>query len=75
MSKLVTLSVFDHAFDLKFVQLKAMLEEAGIGYITTNENHRSVKPALSMIPSNVSIEVKVDEKDLPDAVEILKAIS
>ena len=35
MSKLITLAVFNNAFDIKFNLLKNMLEEADIKYITT----------------------------------------
>ena len=75
MSKLVTLAVFDNAFDIRLNLLKSMLEEAHIEFFTTNEYNRSVKPALSMIPTNLSIDIKVYEDKLEEALEILKSIS
>ncbi len=74
MKRLVTLAVFDNIFDVKFNLLKDMLEEAGIEYLTGNENSRSVKPVLSIVPSNISIDIKVYEENLDDAVRIMKSI-
>lgn len=74
MNNLASLAVFDTIFDIKFNLLKSMLDEAGIWYITSNENARSVKPALSMIPTNVTIEIKVQKENFDEAVEILKSI-
>jgi len=74
MSNLASLAVFDTIFDIKFNLLKSMLDEAGIWYITSNENARSVKPPLSMIPTNVTIEIKVQKENFEEAVEILKSI-
>ena len=74
MSKLITLAEFDNIFDVKFNLLKDMLEEAGIEYLTSNENSRGIKPALSTIPTNISIEIKVFEEHLDQAVQIMKSI-
>ena len=51
-----------------------MLDEAGIGYITTNENARTVKPMPYMVPTNVSIEIRVYEENLDEAIKILRSI-
>jgi hypothetical protein len=51
MSRLVKLASFDSLIEIKFNLLKDMLDEAGIAYLTNNENSRAVKPALSMMPS------------------------
>ena len=74
MSKLITLAVFDNVFDVDFNLLKDMLDEAGIGYITTNENARTVKPMPYMVPTNVSIEIRVYEENLDEAIKILRSI-
>ena len=75
MSKLITLAVFNNAFDIKFNLLKNMLEEADIKYITTNENTRVVEPVPYMMPTNLSIEVKIYDYDVEEAVNILKSIN
>ncbi len=49
---------------MKFNLLKDMLDAAGIAYLTNNENSRAVKPALSMMPSNIAIDILVYEEDL-----------
>lgn len=74
MSKLVTLAVFTNSFDVNYMLLKDMLEEAGIGYVSINENARSVKPMPFTTPSNLSIEVKVDAENLEEALAILDSI-
>ena len=74
MNKLVTLAVFDNTFDVKFNLLKAMLDEAGIGYITSNDNARSIKPMPYMTPSNIAIDLKVYEENLEEAVKIFRSI-
>ena len=51
-----------------------MLEEAGIGYVVVNENKRSVGGALVVSPTNVAIEIKVDEENAQEAFEILQSI-
>jgi hypothetical protein len=53
MNKLVTLAVFDNAFDVRFNLLKDMLDEAGIGYFTNNEYSRIIKPVPYPAPTNV----------------------
>jgi len=75
MKKLITLAVFDNSFDVKYNLLKDMLDEADIYYITNNENTRAIKPALFITPSNTSIDIKVYEKDLDEAVKIMVSIS
>jgi hypothetical protein len=74
MQKLVTIGHFLNSFDIKFNLFKDMLEEAGIGYIVVNENARIVKGALLASPSNVTIEIKVDEENAREALEILQSI-
>lgn len=74
MKRLVTIAEFPHQFDVKLSLLKDLLEEAGIPFITTNENYRSSKPLVAVI-SNISIEVRVYEDDLPRALELLNSIS
>ena len=74
MKRLITLAEFDNVFDVRFNLLKDMLEEAGIEYLTSNENSRAVKPALSSIPTNISIEIKVYEENLEEAVKIMGSI-
>lgn len=75
MKKLHTLAIFDNVIEVKFNILKDMLEEAEIPYLTKNENTRTVKPTLSMVASNVAIEVKVYEEDLEEALKIWNSIS
>lgn len=74
MKKLVTLAVFTNAFDVKYMLLKGMLEEAGIGYVSVNENARTIKPMPFTTPSNLSIEIKVNQEDMEEALEILNSI-
>lgn len=74
MKKLVTLAVFTNDFEVRYNLLKGLLEKAGIEYMVTNENMRSIKPAMYMTPTNVSIEVKVFEEQFPEAIEILNSI-
>ncbi len=75
MKKLHTLAVFDNVIEVKFNILKDMLEEAEIPYLTKNENARIVKPTLSMVATNVAIEVKVYEENLEEALKIWNSIS
>ena len=74
MKKLVTLAVFTNSFDVKYMLLKDMLEEAGIAYLAVNDNARSIKPMPFTIPSNLSIEIKVEEENLQEAAKILRSI-
>lgn len=74
MKKLVTLAVFTNSFDVKYMLLKDMLEEAGIAFLSVNENARSVKPMPFTTPSNLSIEIKVDRENLEEATRILDSI-
>jgi hypothetical protein len=74
MKKLVTVASFMNSFDIQFNLFKDMLEEAGIGYIVVNENRRSVGGALVVSPTNVTIEIKVDEENAREAFEILQSI-
>ncbi len=74
MEELVTLAVFDNAFDVKLNLLKNMLDQAGIAYFINNENSRSIHPMPAMTPTNVSIDVKVYSGKLEEAVSILKSI-
>lgn len=74
MKKLVTLAVFDNVIEVRFNLLKDMLEKAEIPYLTNNENSRSVKPSLSMLATNVAIDVKVYEEDFEEAEKIWQSI-
>ena len=74
MSKLVKIAAFDNVFDIKFNLLKDMLDEAGIAYLTNNENSRSVKPTLSMVASSITIDVLVYEENVEEALTILNSI-
>ena len=74
MKRLVTIAHFLNSFDIDFNIFKDMLEEAGIGYIVVNENNRIAKGALVVSPTNVTIEVKVDEENAQEAYEILQSI-
>jgi hypothetical protein len=73
MNRLVTIAEFANTFDVKYCLLKDMLEEAEIPYILSNANARSVE-LYSISPSNMSIEVKVYEDVLAEAIEIVKSI-
>ncbi|MFC2137565.1 putative signal transducing protein [Bacteroidota bacterium] len=75
MKELITIAVFNNAFDIKYNLLKDMLDEADIKYITNNENARVVKPMPFITPTNMSIDIKVYEKDLDEAVKIMASIS
>lgn len=74
MNRLVKLVSFDSVMDIKLNLLKDMLDEARIPYLSNNENYRAVKPGLSMMPSNMLIDVLVYEEDLDEAVRILQSI-
>jgi len=74
MSKLITLAIFDNAFDIRFNLLKGLLDEAGIPYVTTNENYRTVKSVPFMTAANVSIDIKVNETDLEEAMNLYRSI-
>lgn len=73
MSRLITIAQFPNVFDVKYTLIKDMLEEAGIPYITNNENARVTKPMIATI-SNISLEIRVYEEDLQEAMQILKSI-
>lgn len=75
MKKLLTLAVFDNVFDVKFNLVKDMLDEAGIPYLTSNENARAVKPMPFKTPGNISIDIKVYEEDAEEALAIYKSIT
>lgn len=74
MSKLVTVAHFLNSFDINYNLFKDMLEEAGIDYIVVNENRRIAGGALVVSPTNVIIEIKVDEENAKEALEILQSI-
>lgn len=74
MSKLVTIAHFLNSFDINYNLFKDMLEEAGIDYIVVNENRRIAGGALVVSPTNVIIEIKVDEENAKEALEILQSI-
>jgi hypothetical protein len=74
MNKLVTITTFLNSFDIRYNLFKDMLKEAGIGYVVVNENKRSVGGALVVSPTNMAIEIKVDEENAQEAFEILHSI-
>ncbi len=74
MGRLVTTCTFLNSFDVRYNLFKDMLEEAGIGYIVVNENRRIAGGALVVSPDNVAIEIKVDEENEANALEILQSI-
>jgi len=74
MSRLVTVAHFMNSFDINFNLYKDMLEEAGIDYIVVNENRRIAGGALVVSPTNMVIEIKVDEENAREAFEILQSI-
>ena len=71
--KVITLASFENPIDVQYNLLKGMLEEANIKYSVVNENFRSVEP-LTILPTNISIEIRVLESDLEKAQEILESI-
>ncbi|MDX1285896.1 MAG: DUF2007 domain-containing protein [Draconibacterium sp.] len=73
MEKLITVAVFTNPYDVKLSLYKDMLEQGGIKYIVSNENARVVEP-LTYAPSNISIEIKVYERYIKEALEILNSI-
>lgn len=73
MSRLIAIAEFPNLFDVKLALLRDMLDEAGIPYITNNENARTTKPLIANI-SNLAIDIRVYEEDLEEALEILKSI-
>ena len=66
---------FLNSFDIKYNLFKDMLDEAEIGYIVVNENRRIAVGTLLVSPTNVAIEIKVDEENAREAYEILQSIS
>lgn len=74
MDHIVSLAIFDNAFDIQYNLLKDMLDEAGIKYFAINENLRSVEPMAFMTPTNISIEIKIFDYDLEEATSILNSI-
>lgn len=74
MNKLITLAVFDSIIDIDYNLLKDLLDEAGIQYIVNNEYSNFSRPMFSMAPANLCIDLKVFEKDLKPAMEILGSI-
>lgn len=74
MSKLITLAIFDTTFDVKFNLLKSMLEEAGIHYVSVNENMRGIEPFPMATPTNLAIEIRIAEEDMEVAGKILDSI-
>ena len=75
MKNLVTVAEFNNSFDVKFNLFKDMLEKAEINYIVINENSRNIEGAFAVTPSNISIEIKVYEENIEQALEILNSIS
>ena len=73
MSRLITIAEFPNGFDVKYSLIKDMLDEAGIQYITTNENARITKPMIANI-SNISLEIRVYEENLNEALELINSI-
>jgi len=73
MEKLITIAEFDNTYDIKYSLLIDMLEQAGIPYILSNQNARSVE-LYFVSPSNMAIEVKVYDTWLTEAMEIVQSI-
>ncbi len=73
-NKLVTLAVYDSIIDVSYNLLKNMLDEAGIQYFVNNEYSNISKPMFTMMPTNLSIDIKVYEEDLKEATAILESI-
>ncbi len=73
MKQLITVAVFSNTFDIKYSLFKDMLDQAKIPYLVVNENARSLKQ-FPMGPSNISIEIKVYEEYLEEAVKIIQSI-
>ena len=73
MNRLITIAEFDNTYDIKYSLLIDMLEQAEIPYILSNQNARTVEFYV-VSPSNMSIEVKVYEDRLNEAMEIVKSI-
>jgi len=71
---MVTLEVFNSSLDIRLLILKDMLEESGIGYITTNEVKSRGRPLQISAPDNMAIELRVYEENLEKAREILASI-
>jgi len=74
MGRLVTIATFLNSFDIQYNLFKDMLDEAGIGYIVVNENRRIAGGAMVVSPTNIAIEIKVDEENAARAAEILESI-
>jgi hypothetical protein len=73
MEKLITIAEFDNTYHVKYSLLIDMLEQAGIPFIQSNQNARTVEFYV-VSPSNMAIEVKVYESQLEQAMEIVKSI-
>ena len=74
MDKLVTLAVFDSVIDVDYNLLKDMLDQAGIKYVVNNEYSNYARPMFTIAPANLCIDLKVYEKDMKPALEILNSI-
>ena len=75
MKNLITLTVFNHSWDVKLTLLKSLLKESGIEFFIINENARTVEPLPFITPTNLAIEIKVFEENLKEAQAILKSIN
>lgn len=69
-----TVASFDNAFDPQLLIVKSMLDEAGIGYYTVNEEFRALKPLPLMAPHALTIRLCVEKTRRDDALGILRAV-
>ncbi len=69
-----TIAVFNNSFEPQLAIAKSMLEEAEINYYLTNENFLSLDP-VSVPPTPISIELRVEQKRKNEALEIIQSIS
>ena len=73
MENLITIGEFSNTYDVKYSLLIDMLEQAEIPHIISNQNARTVEPYIAS-PSNMSIQVKVYESRLKEALQIIESI-
>lgn len=69
-----TVAVFNNSFEPQLVIAKSMLEQAGIKYYVTNENFMGIDP-LSVAPTPMSLELRVDKSKVGEALRILESIN
>jgi len=74
MNKAVTIASFTSNFDMKYILLKEMLEEAEIEYVLVNEITSTIDGTFAGSPSNMGIEIRVLEENAEEALEIYNSI-